>query len=85
VRTHAGGIPVRQGPSPVPMIPKRPDGKVGLELNRHEFERMAGGAAVPIDCVVRICDVRGVVPVCRFDSIPAAWPNCQLALVWELT
>jgi hypothetical protein len=80
-RTHAGGVPVRQGPSPISIIPKRPDGKVGLELDSHEFEWMASRAAVPVDCVVRVCDVRCVVSVCRFDSVPAAWPKCQLALV----
>jgi hypothetical protein len=85
VRTHAGGVPVRQGPSPISMVSKWPDGKVGLELNSHEFERMTGRAAVPIDCVVGVRDVRGVVSICRFDSVPAAWPDCQLALVWEFT
>jgi len=63
------------------MVPKRPDSKIGLELNSHEFERVTGRTAVPIDCVVRVRDVRGVVSVCRFDSVPAAWPDCQLALV----
>jgi hypothetical protein len=62
------------------MIFKRPDGKVGLELNSHEFAGMAARAAVPINCVVRVRDVRGIVSVCRFDSIPAAWPARQLAL-----
>ena len=63
------------------MVPKRADGKVGLELDSHEFEGMTGRAAVPIDCVVRVRDVRGVVSVCRFNSIPAAWPKYQLDLV----
>jgi len=62
------------------MVSKRPNGKVGLKLDSHEFERVTGRAAVPIDCVDRVRDVRGVVSVFRFDSIPAAWPNCQLAL-----
>ena len=80
-RTHAGGIPIGQSPSPISIIPKRPDGKVGLELDSHEFEWMASRAAVPVDCVVRVRDVRSVVSVCRFNSIPAARPDCQLALV----
>jgi hypothetical protein len=84
-RTHAGGIPICQSPSPISIIPKRPDGKVGLELDSHEFEGVTGRTAVPVDCVVRIRDVRCVVSVCRFDSVPAAWPDCQLAIGRELT
>ena len=79
--THAGGVPICQSPSAISMVPKRADGKVGLELDSHEFEWVTGRAAVPIDCVVRVRDVRGVVSVCRFDSIPAAGPNRQLILV----
>jgi hypothetical protein len=56
-RTHAGGIPVRQNPSPVPMVPKQPDSEIGLELEGHEFERMAGRAAMGIGSVVWIVDV----------------------------
>ena len=80
-RTHAGGVPIRQGPSPISMVTKRPDVKVGLELNSHEFEGMTARASVSIGCVDRVRDVRGVVSICRVNSVPAAWPKCQLALV----
>lgn len=59
------------------MVSKGSYGKVGLELHSHKLERVACGAAVAIGRVERVRDVRSVIPINRFDPIPAAWPYLQ--------